>query len=114
MRITLSELKQFIKNVIKEESTISAQFNEAKNEIISFGFKEVSTDSPDGKPTSKLTKGNDTIILRDITPPAQNDIAKGTTKLTIQVNNNPIQNFSNIKDRAFTTAMITFSGYKDI
>jgi hypothetical protein len=113
MRITLSELKQFIKNVIKEENTIETRFSEAKNEIISYGFKEISSDSPDGKPTSKLVKDNNTIILRDLTPPAQYEVSKGKPELTIQVNKNPVKTFSNIDDQEFKIAVIAFSGYKE-
>ncbi len=113
MKITLNELRQFIKNILKEENVIKTRFDEAKNEIISYGFKEVSSDSPDGKPTSKLVKDNNTIILRDLTPPAQYDVNKGKTQLTIQVNKNPVKTFSNIDDQEFTTAVIAFSGYKE-
>jgi|688.fasta_scaffold2413606_1 hypothetical protein len=113
MKIKLSELRQIIKSVIKEQNTIKTRFEEAKNEIISYGFKEVSSDSPDGKPTSKLVKDNNTIILRDLTPPAQYDVSKGKPKLTIQVNKNPVKTFSNIDDQEFTTAVIAFSGYKE-
>ena len=105
MKITLSELKQFIKNVIKENfqeetNSISTPLQAAKSKLEEIGFKEVSI-AKTNEPTFKLVKADKTVILSD----KSKSISSGA-QLTIQVDGKTIA-FNSINDSNFKLLLST-------
>lgn len=96
MKITLSELRQLVKNVIREslqmEETSSSPLEAAKIKLEDIGFRTIEKTSE----SFKLIKGNTNVILAD----RSKSISSGTP-FTIQINNEKPVAFSTVDDKNF-------------
>jgi len=100
MRITLSELKQFIKNVIKE-SILSEASNPpmggATDIFINNGYEVLKSNNEPEMSSIELKKDNNIVVMK----------RSNNLKNTIQVNQGKTFNFSTINDRDFKLAVMT-------
>lgn len=99
MKITLSELKQFIKNVIKE-SVLSESNNPpmggATDIFINNGYEVLKSNNEPEMSSIELKKDNNTVVMK----------RSNNSKNTIQVNQDKPFDFSTINDRNFSLAVM--------
>lgn len=101
MKITLSELRQLVKNVLKEELGVPESFSildAAKKKIEELGFTTIEKTSE----SFKLIKGNVNVILAD-----KSKSISSRTPFTIQINNAKPIAFSTADDTNFNLAIAT-------
>ena len=99
MRITLSELKQFIKNVIKE-SILSEASNPpmggATDIFINNGYEVLKSNNEPEMSSIELKKDNNIVVMK----------RSNNSKNTIQVNQDKTFDFSTINDSNFSLAVM--------
>jgi hypothetical protein len=99
MKITLSELRQFIKNVIKENLLSEANnppMGGATDIFIDNGYEVLKSNNQPEMSSIELKKDNNTVVMK-----RSNNLAN-----TIQVNGGKTTNFSTINDREFKLAVM--------
>lgn len=99
MKITLSELKQFIKNVIKE--SVLAESNNppmggATDIFINNGYEVLKSHNKPEMSLIELKKDNNIVVMK----------RSNNSKNTIQVNQDKTFNFSTINDMNFRLAVM--------
>lgn len=100
MKITLSELKQFIKNVIKENilsENTNPPMGGATELFLNNGYEVLKSNNTPESSFIELKKDNNMVVMK-----RSNNLSN-----TIQINKGDIVNFSTINDRKFQTAVIT-------
>lgn len=106
MKITLSELKQFIKNVIKE--SVLAESNNppmggATDIFINNGYEVLKSNNEPEMSLIELKKDNNTVVMK----------RSNNSKNTIQVNQDKPFDFSTINDSNFSLAVMKL-GLKEL